>query len=140
MVPEDNILALIPQRPPFVMIDKLLDCSEDISRTSFQIPEKNVLSASGVFSEAGLIENMAQTVAAGAGFMARSENKPVTSGYIGAVKNMEIINLPKINEVLITEIKIEDRVLGALLISGRIFCNEKLIASCEMKIFLENTT
>ena len=135
MAPEEDILSLIPQRPPFVMIDKFLYFNETITRTSFHITDENVFAGTGEFSEAGLMENIAQTAAARAGYIARLENKPVSVGYIGAVKNLEIKVLPKINDELITEIKIENQVFEFILISGRVCCKDKLVATCEMKIF-----
>lgn len=136
MAPEEDILFLIPQRPPFVMIDKLLYSDETITRTSFLITEENIFIENGEFCEAGLMENIAQSAAARAGYIAGLENKPVSAGYIGAVKNLEITALPKINDELITEIKIENQVFEFILISGRVCCKDKLIATCEMKIFV----
>ena len=48
---------------------------------------------SGYFTEGGLMENMAQTAAARAGYLAKAENKPVSGGYIGAVKDFEVFFL-----------------------------------------------
>jgi predicted hotdog family 3-hydroxylacyl-ACP dehydratase len=136
MVPKEDILSLIPQKPPFIMIDKLLYSNETITRTSFLVKEENIFVETGEFCEAGLMENIAQTAAAGAGYIARLENKPLSAGYIGAVKNLEIKVLPKINDELITEIKIENQVFEFMLISGRVYCKDKLVAACEMKIFV----
>lgn len=136
MLPEENITALIPQRPPFVMIDQLHYSGETITQTSFLITEENIFTENGEFCEAGLMENIAQTAAARAGYIARLENKPVSEGYIGAVKNLQINSLPKVNDELITEIKIEDQVFDVLFISGSVYCKDKLIATCEMNIFV----
>ena len=133
---EENILSLIPQQPPFVMIDELQYSDEGLTRTGFHITAENVLTIDGEFTEAGLLENMAQTAAVRAGYTARLENKPVRVGYIGAVKNLEIFSLPKINDVLVTEIKIEGSVLEVSVISGKVWCNEQLMAQCEMKVFM----
>jgi predicted hotdog family 3-hydroxylacyl-ACP dehydratase len=133
---EPNILSLIPQQPPFVMIDKLTYSDETVTRCSFTVTSDNVLTIKGQFTEAGLLENIAQTAAARAGYMAQSENKPVQAGYIGAVKNLEIFSLPVVNDELLTEIKIEARVFDVTMISGKVWCNEKLLAQCEMKIFM----
>ena len=137
MVLENNISSLIPQKPPFVMIDQLLHSDEMVTRSSFRITPDNVFTINGQFTEAGLMENMAQTAAARAGYMARLEKKPVEVGYIGSVKNLEIFNLPQTNDSIQTEIKIEDQVFNVSMISGRVWCNGKLIAQCEMKIFME---
>ena len=66
----------------------------------------------------------------------RSENKPVSVGYIGSVKNFEVFALPKIDDMLETEIVIENQVFNVTMISGKIRCNDILIAQCEMKIFI----
>ncbi len=133
---EENILSLIPQQPPFVMIDQLQYSDETITRCGFRVTAENVLTIDGEFTEAGLLENIAQTAAARAGYMARLENKPVRMGYIGAVKNLEIFSLPKTNDVLVTEIKMEESVLNVSVISGKVWCNETLMAQCEMKVFM----
>jgi predicted hotdog family 3-hydroxylacyl-ACP dehydratase len=133
-----NILSLIPQRPPFVMIDELLYCDEITTRTGFKITNDNVLVVDGEFTEAGLMENIAQTAAARAGHMAKTENKPVAVGYIGAVKNFEIFNLPKVNDELLTEVKIENQVFDVTIISGMVKCNGVVMAQCEMNIFIGN--
>ena len=135
---EENILPLIPQRSPFVMIGKLLHSDEKLTRTSFVVIEENIFVENGEFREPGLIENIAQTAAAGAGYISRLENKPVSVGYISAIKNLEIFALPKINDELITEIIIEDQVFDFTIIAGRIWCNKTLMAQCEMRIFISN--
>ena len=131
-----DILSLIPQKPPFVMVDELLFSDDNITRTKFIIPADNVFVINGEFSEAGLMENMAQTAAAGSGNMARIENRPVSTGYIGQVKNFEVFDLPKVGDELLSEIKIEVQVFDAGIVSGKVFCEDKLLAQCEMKIFI----
>ncbi len=133
---QENILSLIPQRPPFVMIDRLLFSNENLTRCGFLVTPSNIFTQNGEFNEAGLMENIAQTAAAGAGYIAMVENKFVFVGYIGAVKNLEIFSLPKINDELITEIKIVKQIFDVTLITGKVLCNEKIIAQCEMKIFI----
>jgi predicted hotdog family 3-hydroxylacyl-ACP dehydratase len=133
---ELDILSLIPQKPPFVMVDELLFSDDNITRTKFIVPADNVFVINGEFSEAGLMENMAQTAAAGSGNMARIEDRPVATGYIGQVKNFEIFELPKVGDELLTEIKIEVQVFDAGIVSGKVWCQNKLLAQCEMKIFI----
>jgi len=134
-MPPEDILLLIPQRPPFVMVDKLLSSDENSTQTVFRVNEENVLVMEGELSEAGLMENIAQTAAARAGYMAMMENKPVAVGYIGSVKNLEIFDLPKINDELVTEVKIENHVFDVTVISGTVRRNDIVMAQCEMNIF-----
>ncbi len=94
IVTKENIQSLIPQRPPFVMIDELIYSDERSSRTSLRVSDDNIFVVNGKLREPGLLENIAQTAAARAGHAAQLENKPVQVGYIGAVKNFEVFTCP----------------------------------------------
>lgn len=136
MIPVENIQNLIPQRPPFVMVDKVLSVSENGFSTGFGIKANNIFTENGLFKEPGLVENIAQTAAARAGYVSKAENKPVQVGYIGAVNGLEVFALPKTGDELITEITIENQIFDVTLISGKITCNNEIIAQCKMKIFI----
>ena len=136
MITVENIQSLIPQRPPFVMVDKLLSFSETTISTGCRIKADNIFVENGEFKEPGLVENIAQTAAARAGYISKTENKPVLIGYIGAVNNLQVYFLPKTGDELITEITIENQIFDVTLISGKINCNGKTVAQCNMKIFI----
>jgi predicted hotdog family 3-hydroxylacyl-ACP dehydratase len=136
MIPEEDILSLIPQRPPFVMIDRLLDCDGARTRTAFRVDGKNIFVSDGRLHESGLIENIAQTVAAGEGYLARREERPVQIGFIGAIKNLQIDILPCLSDELITETTSTGQAAGINLISGKIWCAGKVIVQCSMTIVL----
>jgi 3-hydroxymyristoyl/3-hydroxydecanoyl-(acyl carrier protein) dehydratase len=136
MINIENIQSLIPQRPPFVMIDKLISFSETTTITGFSITTDNIFVENGLFKEPGLVENIAQTAAARAGYISQTENKPVQVGYIGAVNNLQVFMLPKQGDELITEITIENQIFDVTLISGKITCNGQPVAQCKMKIFI----
>ena len=134
-----NILNYIPQRPPFVMVDEIIYSDDTVTQTKFLVSAENIFVENGYLKEPGLVENIAQTAAARAGYMASIENKPVLVGYIGAIKNLEIFFLPPAGAQLITEVTIENQIFDVTLISGKIICNAKTAAQCEMKIFINQT-
>jgi predicted hotdog family 3-hydroxylacyl-ACP dehydratase len=138
LLPVDNILSLIPQKPPFVMVSRLLYVDEYCTRSSFHINADNVFVKDNTFQEAGLLENMAQTAALRAGYLAKAQDKPVAVGYIGAVKDLEIFNLPKVDDELITEITIKDQIFDVTIFSGKVWQDKNLLAQCEMKVFTGN--
>src|ERR1700676_785962 len=70
VLPAENIIPLIPQKPPFVMVGKLLYIDETNTRSSFRITNDNVFVKDNLFQEAGLLENIAQTAALRAGYLA----------------------------------------------------------------------
>ncbi len=118
------------------MIDKLLSVNETTTTTGFSVRADNIFVEHDVFKEPGLVENIAQTAAARAGYVSHTENKPVMVGYIGAVNNLQVFTLPKTGDELITEITTENQIFDVTLISGKITCNGQLIAQCKMKIFI----
>ncbi len=132
----DNIISFIPQRAPFVMVDEIIYSDESTTRSKLLVKEDNIFVVSGVLKEPGMIESIAQTVAAREGYISKLENKPVRLGYIGAISKLFITGFPKINEDMITEIKIEKQFFNVILITGKIYCDEIMIAQCEMKIFI----
>jgi predicted hotdog family 3-hydroxylacyl-ACP dehydratase len=137
MVATPNVLSLIPQRPPFVMIDQLVSYNETGCNTKFLIGAENVLVSDGELSEAGLTENIAQTAAAGLGCIKLQTNGPILIGYIAAIKNLEVFAQPKVGDVIETNVTITNQVFDVTIIDGTIKCEGELLAKCEMKIFIK---
>ena len=129
-----EILDLIPQRPPMTMIDALIAADEKSARGQLYILESNLFSENGVLSEPGLIEFIAQTAAAYTGYKNKTTNKAVSEGYIGAIKNLVIYELPKVNSHIESEIVVENEIVGYTIIAGRIYQDDRLLAECEMRI------
>jgi predicted hotdog family 3-hydroxylacyl-ACP dehydratase len=131
-----NIESLIPQRPPFVMVGELVSCEGGKTKTRFKVEADNIFFRNGKLREPALVENIAQTAAARAGWKALQNNKPVAIGYIGAVQKLEILHLPECGDVLETVIEEVNQVFDVTLITGKIVCDGKPLATCEMKIFI----
>lgn len=118
------------------MVDALLYTDETTTRCGFTILPANIFTENGVFGEPGLVENIAQTAAAGVGYLAQQTKTPPPIGYIGAIKDLEIFILPKIGDSLVTEVKVLNKVFDVTLVMGTVYCNNELAAKCEMKIFI----
>ncbi|MBN2275254.1 MAG: hydroxymyristoyl-ACP dehydratase [Bacteroidales bacterium] len=134
---EYAILELIPQRPPFVMIDRLAEATEKSAKGQLFIKETNVLCHNGSFQEAGLMECIAQTAAAFTGYRQLCANKEIALGYIGAIKNLVIHSLPPANTEIQSEIIVDNELLGYTIVTGKIFQDKTLLAECEMRILLD---
>ncbi|MCX6250653.1 MAG: 3-hydroxyacyl-ACP dehydratase [Bacteroidetes bacterium] len=132
----EQVEKLLPQKQPMVMIDLLLSADDKKTVTSLTVRGDNIFCESGHLREPGLIENMAQTAAVGAGYLASLENKEPPVGFIGGIKNLVIHEFPATGKVLITEISVEYKVMGATVMTGKIFLESRIIAACELKIFL----
>lgn len=132
-----NLIDLIPQKPPFVLISALLEVSEGHSVTSFVFDQNHVLCEDGKLTTGGVMENIAQTAAAKTGYQSFMKGKKVPIGFIGDVRDFTCTRLPKIGEELTTEIRISNKIFDVTLITGTVKLNGEQIASCKMKIFEE---
>jgi len=125
------IRGLIPQKEPIIMVDSLLYFDDGKVISGFKIKNNNIFLKKNVFSESGLIENMAQTIALYTGY--RDRNVPPRIGYIGAINNLIIYELPKLNDSITTEINILHDVMGIILIEGITKNNNKIIMQARFK-------
>ena len=130
-----KIEDLIPQKHPFILVDELISCNDEFIASTFQIPKSHPLVNQGKLCEGGLIENLAQTAAAGNGYEAKINGTGTPKGFIAGIKNLRIQRLPEVNNILSTRVTRLDRIMGYNLIKGEVFENAEIIASCEMKIY-----
>jgi 3-hydroxyacyl-[acyl-carrier-protein] dehydratase len=135
-----NAGGLIPQKPPFVLVDDLIYADEKTSCGRFAIPENNMFVKNGVFSTAGMVESMAQTAAAGTGYLYSVQNKAVPVGYIGAVQKLEVRDWPPAGKPITMEITLLTNILQVSLVSGMVKYDGKIMATCELKIFINPTS
>lgn len=137
-----EVSALIPQKAPIEMVDKLWLNDDTTTVSGFTIREDNIFCKDGLFREPGIIENIAQTAAIRAGYtasllMKTGEIGKPPVGYIGAIKKLVIHRLPQAGSELRTEITVQQIVFDVTLISGRSTVDGVPVAECEMKIFLK---
>ena len=131
---KNEILEFIPQRQPVVMIDNLVASDEIKTVSDFRISMENIFCENGFLNESGLTENIAQTAAARAGYECFKNKVPVPVGYIAAIKDLHIHQLPKVNSDISTQIEITNKIFDITIIKGKVFQAEKLLAECEMRI------
>ena len=127
---------LIPQRPPFVMIDKLLSFDMTVTVTQLEIRADNVFCKDGRLSAEGLMENIAQTCAARMGYINLTKNEAVKIGVIGAVNNFEVFRTPKIGDVIVTTIEVIEEMFQITMVKATIKCGDETIVQGNMKIAL----
>ncbi len=133
---EWTISDLIPQRNPIVMVDKLCSASPAGATTSLFISSTNMFCHQGHIAEAGIIEHMAQSASAMAGYNCKVAGKPAPVGFIGEVKKFTLNFLPKIEETMETTINVVSEAMGITLISASTSVGGVVAASCQMKIFI----
>jgi predicted hotdog family 3-hydroxylacyl-ACP dehydratase len=132
----DFVGNLIPQKYPFVMVDKVLAFGENFITSGFTVEESNIFTVNSTFQEAGLIEHMAQSVALYTGYQFFLKKETAPTGYIGSIKSIEIFQLPKVNEDLITKVNILQEFAGITLVDISVLLNEVEIARGQTKTVL----
>ena len=137
MMEPTSILDYIPQRPPMVMVDELIQCDHETATSSFQVTAGNIFVGDEKFTEPGLIENIAQTAAAMVGYQCAAKKIPVPIGFIAAVKNLKINFMPAVESTIQTSVRITNEVMNVSIIEGRVEQSGKLLCTCEMKILIQ---
>lgn len=137
LVNKENILKYIPQRAPFVMIDALIEANETSFESSFLIEQDNLFLADKCLSESALIENIAQTCAAGFGYVATQNGEDAGGmGFIGAISKLEVLGTAEVGNLIQTSIKVLSSFGTIHLIEGVARCNETDLLTCQLKIVL----
>ena len=132
------IMELIPQRDPMIMIDVFFGATDSEADTGLTITKDNLFCNAGVFEESGLVEHIAQSASAFAGYKARLANRPAPTGLIGEVKKFRIYFLPQAGDTLHTHIRILSEALGISLLVAETLVNDEVAVCCQMKIFIRD--
>jgi predicted hotdog family 3-hydroxylacyl-ACP dehydratase len=134
-----DINELLPQHSPMVMIDRLVQCDMVITTTQLEVKEDNIFFEDGRLTPSGLIENIAQTCAARMGYINKYLlGDKVKLGFIGAIRNLEILRTPCSGETLTTTIEVVEEVFKMTLVNASIKSGDEVIVKAEMKIALSD--
>ncbi len=133
-----DIHTLLPQQEPFVMVGCLIQIDEKSFATETQVKAENIFVDDGCLSASGLIENIAQTCAARIGFVNKYIlQKGIQIGFIGAVRNLEILSLPQVGQTITTKVEVVEEVFGMTLAKATVTCEGETLVTTEMKIALK---
>jgi predicted hotdog family 3-hydroxylacyl-ACP dehydratase len=136
---EIDIHELLPQQEPFVMIGRLSVIDDNMTQSQTLITESNIFVSDGLFTQSGIIENIAQTCAARIGYINKYIlKKDIQLGFIGAIRGLSIERLPAVGELITTEIEIIESVFGMTLVEARVSSDQGVIANSSMKIAIKN--
>lgn len=130
-----DVHTVLPQQEPFVMIGHLTHFEMNTSTTETQILESNIFVDNNKFSAAGMMENIAQTCAARIGFYNKYIlKKEVQVGFIGAVRNYIINELPHVGSTISTKVDILEEIFGMTLANAEVRCDGRIMATAEIKL------
>ena len=144
-----DIQNYLPHRAPMLMVDLILEIDANFVETIFLIKEDNIFVDNGIFTEAGLIENTAQTCSSIVGkkyFFEEdgTENENVNViGFISAIKNLKIHSLPKVNDTITTRANLVSKFVGddytLCTMSCESLLEDKTLLECEINLFIQKT-
>lgn len=144
-VSELDVSNFLPHKKPMLMVDSVLEIEERSITTVFQILQDCIFVGNNELTEPGLIENAAQAASGivGQTFFDKNDiegkgNKVV--GYISAVKKVEIFQLPRVGETIVTKAKLISRLdtgeITMCSLESETFLNNKLIVSSIMNFLI----
>lgn len=133
-----NVLDLLPQRPPFIMIDRLVFSDEVVTTTKFLVRSDNIFMEGDVLNACALVENIAQTCAARMGYINYVNHEKVRIGFIGSIRNLNILRPVRLGELLTTSIKVKEEVMQLTLVEASVKVGDETVVTAEMKIALSD--
>ncbi len=143
------ITQLIPQRSPILMVDELLHADGEQAHTCLTIRCDNFfLADDGTMDESGIIEHIAQSASAFAGYKAINAGATEPPlGYIGEVKKFRCHHRPTTGDCIHTIVSMGVEVNGVTLLTAQTFLvgnkdeepttDSQPIADTKMKIFIK---
>ncbi|MDR1102940.1 MAG: hydroxymyristoyl-ACP dehydratase [Tannerella sp.] len=132
----EQLCELIPQRAPMVMVDAFYGGSDTEAVTGLTVRPDNLFCEDGKLTEPGLIEHIAQSASALAGYKAFRKRQPAPVGYIGEIRKLTLFRLPATGESLRTSVRILSEIMNVSLLTAETLSGEEVVVSGQMKIFI----
>jgi predicted hotdog family 3-hydroxylacyl-ACP dehydratase len=139
-----DIHQYLPHQKPMLMVDEILDISENGVECVFEIKPDNVFVENGLFSEAGLIENAAQTSSSivAQSFFSEKSKKSNVIGFVSSIRKISIYEKPAVGDTIFTHATLLSRFDGENYTTCRVECKtfhkETLILEGEINLFIQD--
>ncbi len=140
-----DISNFLPHRDPMLMVSCITHIDTDSAIGEFHINSDCIFVQNNTLKEPGLIENAAQVSSAIVGqsyfdegdLDGKSNN---ITGYISAIKKITILQLPEVNDTIVTKAKLISRFdtegVSICTIEGSTFKNDELIVACTLNFLI----
>lgn len=133
-IDEIDILEVLPQRPPFCFVDRMLRYEEPDIVTQYTVKEDCVFLEDGKMLASGLVENMAQSSAARMGYINKFvKHLDVRVGFIGSVKGLKVYRCPALGETVTTCVELKQEMFSISMVQATVCVGEEKIAEAIMK-------
>lgn len=142
-----DIHSYLPHRAPMLMVDFIVDITAEKAETVFTIKEDNFFLDNGVFCEAGLIENAAQTCSSivGKSYLVDDQAKDIPNvdviGFISSIRTVKIHKLPRLGSTITTVAYLISRYdtggYTTCMVNCKSYCNDELLLEGEINLFIQ---
>lgn len=132
-----SIESLLPHRPPMRWVDALVDCTETTAVATVRLGEGHLALDDGAVLETALVECVAQTVAAALGERMRAGGQSAArnGGMLAAVSNFKVVSRAEAGQTLTIDTREIKRLGPMLLVTSKITCDGRLVASGELSLY-----
>ena len=134
-VPAKDVLL---QQPPFVFVDGIVSFDENVTTVRYTVPSEGYLIDGHILSAAGVMEHMAQSMAARVGYISKYIlHIPIRVGMLGQVRDFTLSRHPESGETLTTTVHLVSELMGICLAEIEVFCREERIANAMVKTVIK---
>lgn len=136
-----DIQNFLPQRPPFIMVDRMLFFYDKTVVTELEIRKDNLFFCDGELLASGLIENIAQTCTlCMIGYRKKDGIKIAQTGVIGALNNLNINRLPREGEKIKTIVSLVGEMFQMMMFDAMIKSRDEELVKASIKTALTDIT
>lgn len=136
LVTADDVIHYIPHRAPFVLVDTLYVCTTNGAEAGYLI-RSNPMMEDGLFTEAGMLEHVAQSVALRAGWLGRQPGQlpSFSMGYIAGIKDACFYRQVPLGTSLRTHFQIKIQFQQLVLIEAVTYGDEQRLLDCQLQLY-----
>lgn len=128
---------LVPHRPPFLLVDRLLEFTGQAGVVeSIIAPDNLFLTDDGTFKEIALVELLAQSAAAVKGYSDLMGGKEIKKGFLVDIREFNFKERCCEGDVVHIFIEISKSFSGFSIINGYLRCSDKEIAAGTLKLWV----
>lgn len=136
-----DIHELLLQQEPFIFVDCMTDIDAHTAKTRRLVQRGQLFVENDELNPCALTEIMAQTCSARLGFINKYILKrPIQIGYIGAVTNMVVNRVPRVQEILVTEVSVIEEIMGMQLVNAVITSAGETLSTARLKMAIREST
>lgn len=134
--------GLMPHQPPMRLIETVRANEADGSGICEAIVNESTvyLEEDGTMAPEALAELMAQAFAAISGARDRHSGRPPQIGYLVGIKHARFFAQARSGDRLLIHVRPTGDFAGFVLVAGEVHCQDRLLASGEMKVWVDPTS